>query len=197
MQITAFVGSPRRKGNTDSLVRKILESAAAKGAETKVIYLNDLQVRGCQACMQCKETSVRCAVDDDMQELYPLIESSDAVVLGSPIYIGNVTGLMKTFIDRWYAYAGVPDEKKLPPQKRVFLVLPYGREEESIFNHVAVQLGQALKYVFGAKVDSWLVPGLRDADAASGQRDLLHRAAEIGIALAEQYKLGSDHASSP
>ncbi len=41
--------------------------------------------------MQCKQTSVRCAVNDDMQELYPLIESSDAVVLGSPIYIGNVT----------------------------------------------------------------------------------------------------------
>jgi multimeric flavodoxin WrbA len=186
MQIAAFIGSPRKKGNTDSLIQEILGSAAGKGADTKVIYLNDLQIRGCQACMQCKQTSVRCAVNDDMQELYPLIESSDAVVLGSPIYIGNVTGLMKTFIDRWYVYAGVPDEKKLPPGKRVLLVLPYGREEESIFNHVAVQLGQAMKYVFGAKVESWLVPGLRDADALSRQHDLVRRAAEVGVSLAEQ-----------
>ncbi len=185
MDITGFVGSPRKEGNTDLLVREILQGASGNGADTGVVYLNDLDIRECQACMQCKEKDLRCAVKDDMQDLYPLIESSDAVVLGSPIYIGNVTGLMKTFIDRWYAYAGVPDEKKLPAGKRVLLVLPYGREEEGLFDHVAKQLGQALKYVFGAKVESWLVPGLRDAGAVLDRSDLIQHAMWIGVALSE------------
>lgn len=185
MRITGFIGSPRKNGNTDRLIQEILNSASLIGVVTEIVYLNDLNVRECQACMQCKEKDLRCAVNDDMQELYPLIEASDAVVLGSPIYIGNVTGLMKTFIDRWYAYAGVPDVKKLPPGKRVLLVLPYGREEANLFDHVARQIGQALKYVFGAKVESWMVPGLRDAPDAMDRADLMQHAGRIGVALTE------------
>jgi len=185
MEVTGFVGSPRRTGNTSYLVQEILESAARKGVDTQLIHLNGLSIRGCQACMKCKEEPIRCAVDDDMQDLYPAIESSDAVILGSPIYIGNITGLMKTFIDRWYAFAGVEEQKKLPAGKRVVLVLPYGREETDLFNHVAKQIGQALKYVFGAKVESWLVPGLRELNAAAGRADLQQRAEHIGMALSE------------
>lgn len=185
MQITGFVGSPRKNGNTDHLISEILKCASGKGIDTKAVYLNDLNVRECQACMQCKDASLRCAVDDDMQQLYPLIESSDVLLLGSPIYIGNITGMMKTFIDRWYAYAGVPEGKKLPAGKRVILLLPYGREEADLFNHVAKQIGQALKYVFGAKVESWMVPGVRDPGDASARSDLLRHAKQIGIALAE------------
>ncbi|MFC1535042.1 flavodoxin family protein, partial [Thermodesulfobacteriota bacterium] len=73
------------------MVQKILEGASSKGAETRTVYLNDLNIRGCQACMQCKTKLFRCAVKDDMQTLYPLIESSDVMVLGSPIYIGYIT----------------------------------------------------------------------------------------------------------
>lgn len=189
MRVTGFIGSPRKEGNTDHLVRRILESVSERGFDTEIVYLNDLNIKGCQACMQCKEKALRCAVEDDMQELYPLIESSDVVVLGSPIYMGNITGVMKTFIDRWYAYAGVPDEKKLPVGKRIFLVLPYGREEEDLFDHVAIQLGQMFKYLFGAKVESWLVPGTRDAGAVLQREDLMRHAWQIGAALSENRKV--------
>ena len=184
MQITGFVGSPRKKGNTDRLVQEILEGASNKGAESQIVYLNDLNIRECQACMQCKTKSLRCAVDDDMQDLYPLIDSSDALVLGSPIYMGYISGLMKTFFDRWYAFAGVPDEKKLPKGKRVFLVLPYARKEAEIFNHIAKQVGQAFKFVFGAKVESLLVPGVGDAGDVLKREDVMQRAREIGTQLA-------------
>ena len=184
MHITGFIGSPRKGGNTDNLVRRILEGASEKGAETKVVYLNDLNIRECQACMQCKKKTLRCAVEDDMQDLYPLIDSSDALILGSPIYMGYISGLMKTFFDRWYAFAGVPDEKKLPVGKRIFLVLPYRREEKDLFNHVAKQVGQALKYVFGAKVESWLIPGVGDAGEVLQREEVMQRAWEIGTHLA-------------
>lgn len=186
MLITGFIGSPRKGGNTDHLMHRILEGASEKNADTRIVYLNDLNIRECQACMQCKEKALRCAVEDDMQSLYPLIDSSDVLILGSPIYMGFISGMMKTFLDRWYAYAGVADEKKLPAGKRIFLVLPYRREEKEIFNHVAKQVGQALKYVFGAKVESLLVPGVGEAGAVLHREGVMHRAREIGAALAQK-----------
>ncbi len=184
MQVTGFVGSPRKKGNTDYMVQKVLEGAASKGAETRIIYLNELNIKECQACMQCKTKALRCAVEDDMQSLYPHIESSDVVVLGSPIYMGYITGMMKTFIDRWYAYAGVPDEKKLPPGKQVFLVLPYRREDKDLFNHVAKQVGQAFKFVFGAKVDSLMVPGVGEAGEVLNRKAYMQKAYDVGAGFA-------------
>jgi len=48
MKVVGFVGSPRRDGNTDVLVRKILQGAASQGAQTKVFYLNEMDFKGCQ-----------------------------------------------------------------------------------------------------------------------------------------------------
>lgn len=185
MRVTGIIGSPRKRGNTDHLVRRILEGASERNAETEIVYLNDLNIRECQACMQCKENTFRCALDDDMQRLYLLIESSDIMVLGSPIYMGNITGLLKIFIDRWYAYIGVPEEERLPLGKRLFLVMPYAREEKDLFNHVPRQIGQAFKYVLGAKVDSWLVSDTKDAGDALQREDLMQQARQIGADLAE------------
>ena len=183
MRVTGFIGSPRKGGNTDLLVQRILEGTSEKGAETEIVYLNDLNIQECQACMQCKKKALRCAVKDDMQDLYPLIESSDVLVLGAPIYMGYITGLMKIFIDRWYAYAGVPAEKKLPAGKRVHLVLPYRREEKELFNHVAKQVGQAFKFVFGAKVDSTLVPGVGEVGDVLKHEEMMQQAREKGAQL--------------
>ena len=116
---------------------------------------------------------------------YKVMET-DVLVLGSPIYMGYITGLMKTFIDRWYAFAGVPEDKKLPPGKRVFLVLPYRREDTDLFNHVAKQVGQAFKFVFGAKVDSLMVPGVGDAGAVLDHQDFMQRAYDIGVGFGSQ-----------
>ena len=62
MKVTGFVGSPRKNGNTDCLVQKMLEGASTKGAETQIVYLNDLNIKECQACMKCKTEKLRCAV---------------------------------------------------------------------------------------------------------------------------------------
>ena len=55
MKIIGFVGSPRKNGNTDVLVQQVLRGASIAGAETKVFYLNELNIKGCQDCDYCKE----------------------------------------------------------------------------------------------------------------------------------------------
>jgi len=101
--ILGIVGSKRKGGNTDILIQHALSAAEDQGMATKRIYLSDYKIDDCTGCEQCR-TSFTCAVKDGMQDIYPLIESADAIVIGSPTYFYNVTGIVKNFLDRLYCY---------------------------------------------------------------------------------------------
>jgi multimeric flavodoxin WrbA len=109
MKVLAFNGSPRKNGTTATLLKKVLEGAASQGAETEFVQLNQLSMKGCQACFSCKKRGGKsygkCALKDDMTQLYGKIEQADAFVLGSPIYFGYVTSESKMFIDRMFPYS--------------------------------------------------------------------------------------------
>jgi multimeric flavodoxin WrbA len=104
MKVMALNGSPRKKWNTATLLQKALEGAASCGAETELIHLYDLDYRGCISCFACKtiggKSYGRCAVQDDLTDLFSKVEQADAIILGSPIYWGDVSGEMKSFMDR-------------------------------------------------------------------------------------------------
>ena len=104
MKVMAFNGSPRKKWNTATLLEKALEGAASKGAETELIHLYDLNYKGCISCFACKtkggKSYGRCAVEDDLAPVFRGIEKADAIILGSPIYFGNISGEMKSFMER-------------------------------------------------------------------------------------------------
>jgi len=103
MNIIAVNGSARKGWNTHTLLQKTLEGAASKGAHTEMVNLYDLTFRGCLGCLGCKLKSgeVRhCIVKDDLKPVFDRIDECDALVLGSPIYIGEVTGEMRAFYER-------------------------------------------------------------------------------------------------
>jgi multimeric flavodoxin WrbA len=104
MKVIAINGSPRKGWNTDTLLNKALEGAASKGAETELIHLYDLNYKGCISCFACKITDGKshgkCPIKDDLKEIFKKIEEADALILGSPIYWGRVTGEMAAFLDR-------------------------------------------------------------------------------------------------
>ena len=66
MKVVGFVGSPREGGNTEIMVKEILKRSSENGAETKIFNLNELNIKPCQAGMQCKTNDGVCATDDDM-----------------------------------------------------------------------------------------------------------------------------------
>ncbi|NCC86564.1 MAG: flavodoxin family protein [Clostridia bacterium] len=103
MTVLGIVGSTRKNGNTDMLVDKVLSGAQEQGLKTEKIYLSDYNFSGCVGCEGCKDIC-KCVIKDGMQEIYKKIEEADAIVLGSPTYFYNVTGITKTFLDRLYAY---------------------------------------------------------------------------------------------
>ena len=104
MKIMVFNGSPRKKWNTATLLNKALEGAASKGAEAELIHLYDLRYKGCISCFACKEKGGRsygkCAVQDDLSPIFKKVKAADAVIFGSPIYLGSVTGEMQSFMER-------------------------------------------------------------------------------------------------
>lgn len=95
MKIIAISGSPRDK-NTNYMLKKILE---ATDQEYELIRLKDLNIQPCKDCRKCHKTH-KCVISDNMQDLYKKLTIANIIVLGSPTYFNNVTGIMKNFIDR-------------------------------------------------------------------------------------------------
>ena len=104
MKVLAINGSPRKTWNTATLLKKSLEGAASRGAETELVHLYDLNFSGCVSCFACKTTGGesygRCAVKDDLAPILKKIPETDVLILGSPIYFGSVTGEMQSFLER-------------------------------------------------------------------------------------------------
>ena len=104
MKVIAINGSPRKNCNTAALLAKALEGAAAKGADTEIIHLYDLDFKGCHSCFACKriggKSYGKCAVKDGITPVLEKVAQADAVNFGSPIYIGNVSGEMRSFLER-------------------------------------------------------------------------------------------------
>jgi multimeric flavodoxin WrbA len=86
------------------LLEKALEGANSQGAKTRLIHLYDLSYKGCLSCFACKTKGGKsygeCIVTDDLKPIFKKIESADALIFGSPIYLGNVTGEMRSFLER-------------------------------------------------------------------------------------------------
>ena len=92
MKIVGILGSPRKKSNSSELANRVLDAAREKGAETEAFVLNDLDYKGCQACMGCKGKKDYCIIKDDLTPVLEAMREADAVVLASPVYYGDVSG---------------------------------------------------------------------------------------------------------
>jgi multimeric flavodoxin WrbA len=104
MKIIGINGSPRKGWNTHILVEEALKGAASKGAETELFNLYDLDFKGCVSCFGCKikgGSSVgRCVQKDGLKPVLDALHGCDGFVIGSPIYISEVTAAVRALIER-------------------------------------------------------------------------------------------------
>jgi len=184
-EVLIAIGSPRRKGNSTILARRIAAGARAAGAEVETVRLHDLEIRPCTACNACRKDSADgCVLQDGMQGLYPRLRACDALVIASPIYWFTVSAQTKLFLDRWYGLGGpqgYPDLKG----KRVGVALTYADPDPFVSGAAnALRMFQdACRYV-GADLIGMVYGTAWEAGEIKANKALLKQARELGKRLA-------------
>lgn len=106
-KIVILNGAGRRNGNTAAMIKAFSDAAAEGGNEIKEFYLQAMNIHGCLDCGGChrKETNSAnpCVQKDSMEEIYPFFKDADVVVFASPVYFWDISGTLKTAVDRLYA----------------------------------------------------------------------------------------------
>jgi len=126
-QIVAIYGSPRRRGNTATLLKHAVQGAVDAGAQVDEIILRDLKISPCLEIYACKKEG-RCAIKDDFQQVVDQILSAKGLILASPIFFYTVSAHTKILMDRcqslWvkkYWIDKVPFGQWEPKRKGLFI----------------------------------------------------------------------------
>jgi len=98
MKILGIAGSPRKGGNTEIAIEETLAVCKSLGATTEFVTLADLRVRDCTNCGICPKSD--CPIQDDVRPVIDKMLVANAIIIGSPVYFGDVSGLLKCLLDR-------------------------------------------------------------------------------------------------
>lgn len=182
MKILGLEGSPRENGNTEKLVKVILEGAAVNGAETRFYKLINLNISHCLGCFSCRETGI-CVTDDDMKLLLEEIQASDVIILGSPVYMWQVSGQTKLFMDRLVPFIRPDFTTRLKGKKRVFMAFTQGNPDGQSFKSYFEYIESLFAFLHYDVKGTIVAPGTRDKSDILLQTDVLEKARKIGKSL--------------
>jgi multimeric flavodoxin WrbA len=189
MKTIAFLGSPRKDGNTELLLSEIIKGVEANGGSVRTFNLNLMKIRPCQDCGGCEKTG-ECILDDEMKDIYPEIRTADRIILASPIFFFGLSAQSKILVDRCQSFWC---EKYLlkktieggPFGRKGLLVLVGGMKKE-----IGVECGNASAKAFfrTISVKEHSVISFLGVDAKGAIRDhptALREAYEAGNKLAD------------
>ena len=183
MNVLIFSGSPRKKGNTETLIENIVNGIAGAGSTCEVVRLAEQKIHPCVGCGGCEKEG-NCVIDDDMQNLYKKIAAADRIIIASPIYFYGVTAQTKAFIDRCQALWSRKYLLKMrlngPVPKIGYFLSVAATKGERIFDGaiLTAQYGlDAMDYSYGGE---FVVKGVDKRGAIAGIQKELDRAIEFG-----------------
>jgi multimeric flavodoxin WrbA len=184
IRVLGIAASPRRNGNSSTLLRAALDGAGAAGAESTIIRINDLTFKGCQACASCPDGT--CRQHDAFAPVLAALQLADVWLLASPVYFDGVSGQLKTFYDRlyWFRRQGTEIKPRLAGKRRAAVLITYEDPENAHYLEMARRLASYFPG-FGdfPAAEVLAFPGLGPANAASANPELLERAASLGRKL--------------
>ena len=192
MKILGILGSPRRGGNSEILLRAFLEGAAGAGAEVEEVFLRDRKISPCMEIYHCFKDGT-CPIKDDMRGLYDKLLAADVVALASPIFFYNVSAQAKAMIDRTQALWArrYVLKQDFPGGRRQGVLLAVGATKGRLL-FVGARL--TAKYFFDAinvrYAAEILVRGADDKGAIEAQPEVLEQARDLGRRLAQGEQLG-------
>ena len=179
--VLGVIGSPRKKGNTHILVDTILAGAAEVGAATEALFLDGLHISECDGCHRCWKGG-ECAKKDDMDDIYPKIAESTAIVLGTPVYWYGPTALMKGFMDR-FVYFNCPAHRPDVRGKDAIVAIPFEEEDLGTAEPLISFFERSLTYLEMRLVGRIVAPGVTARGEVRKKDALLSEAFEVGKRL--------------
>jgi multimeric flavodoxin WrbA len=194
MKAVAINGSPRKGGNTEILLRKVLEPLSGAGWDTEFIQVGGKKIRGCTACYRCFATKdSRCSVKTDVFNDYlDKMLAANAIILGSPTYFTDVTAEMKALLDRT-GLVGVANEGLLRGKIGASVVAVRrggGTHAFDTMNHMFLMSGAIIPGSTYWNLGYGLEKGdvFRDEEGLRNMEDLGRTIAWLGKAMNAQMK---------
>ena len=191
MKVLGIAGSPRRGGNTDTLLARFLEGAASQGAEVKTLRVCELKISGCLHCDACLARG-ECRVQDDMQMVYQELREADRVVIASPLQFMSVPSELKALIDRCQAFWARKYVLKVPPlgdrrERKGFLISVGGRRTiPNLFEAELVTIKTLFRTMDIVYAGELLAPGIDARGDVLKHPELLEQAFSAGQKFVEE-----------
>lgn len=209
MKAVFINGSPRKNWNTHRLLAEAERGAMEMGAETELIHLFDLKYTDCRSCFACKlrgnKTNGVCVIPDDLQPVLEKIHEANAVIIGTPVYYGNLTGETMAAINRMlfptmhYENDGAHDEL-LPIRKKCGLIVTMNATADSIkqgYGAVFENTANMIGMLFGSCETLYSCDTYQFSDYSkyyagmfSEPHKAAHREKQFPIDLRNAYELG-------
>lgn len=188
MKTVCVLGSPRPKGNSQTIAGYFCDKIESLGSEVQTFALNKMTYRGCQACMTCKTKLDRCVLKDDLTVVLDSLRKADVLVMATPVYFSDVTSQMKGFIDRMYSflmpdYRTGSDKSRFAPGKKLVFIQVQGRPDENKFADVFPRYEEFFDW-YDIK-ERYLIRcwGVRDLGEAKEHKEVFQRAEEVATQI--------------
>lgn len=182
MKIVAILASPHVHGNGAAALDRVLEGAAENGAECIKYELCRLRIQNCSGCRNCVENGGVCVLKDDFTQIYETIKTADIVILSSPIYINQVNGFLKTFLDRCYPLTDKYHKPRFGKRK-VIMLCTYGAPIPFVFSKYIKSTGKSLKAMGLISRKNIIIHGCTTIDRVKNDAKLQAKLKAIGMKL--------------
>ena len=179
-KIVILNGSPRKKGNTSALVKSVTEGAESAGNTVTEFFLAGMDIHGCKGCFGGHSSKVcPCVQKDDMDQIYPAVKEAEVVVLATPLYYWNMSGQIRTAIDRLFALEE-GDGNLLRGHDRSSALLMAA--EGNGFDDVVLYYDHLMEHLRWKNLGHVLAGGNGDVGDIQGKPEL-HEAYELGKSI--------------
>jgi len=189
VRVLGLAGSPRRAGNSETLLAEALVGAAEAGAETELVRTAEVRVAGCIECNGCFQSG-RCVIEDEYQELYDKLLSCDLLLVGTPVFFMAVPAQLKAVIDRTQCLWAKRYVLKEPVRedgrsRRGGLIVVGGSKSEKMFESVRLTVHYFLDALEMTLAETLFVNQVDERGAILGRSDVLAEARRLGRRLVE------------
>ena len=180
-KIIVLNGSPRARGNTETLADAFIEGAQSAGHTVKKFNLREMNVRPCIGCLKGgKDKQSPCVQKDDMDQIYAAFNEADIYVMASPLYYWSFTAQLKAAIDRLFAVTEANDYQT--PYKECIMLIAAEDDSKGNFAPMVAYYESMLEHLGWKDLGQVLAGGVMQVGDINGKPSL-QEARNLGAAL--------------